>query len=335
MKEFTKLTMTDSPINTIIPEEMAGQRLDVILATLYPDYSRNRLKQWILQGQVLVNGQAVKPRVILQGNETLDITFENSEPESQCEAEDIDLDVIYEDEALIVINKPTGLVVHPAAGHYSGTLQNALLHYDHTLEAVPRAGIVHRIDKETTGLLVVARNLITHKRLVRQLQARDIHREYQAVVHGVMTGGGMVDQPIGRHPRDRVRMAVRDSGKASVTHYRVARRFREHTHINVQLETGRTHQIRVHMQHIRHSIVGDPVYSGRQRIPAQASEAFVQTLRQFKRQALHAWQLQLDHPLTKEAMSFEAPLPDDFRLLLAALESDFLEHDPAGKDKVK
>lgn len=319
--------MPDSPITMNIPEEMSGQRLDVALAMLFPDYSRNRLKQWILQGQVLVDGQQVKPREKLIGNEVLEITFKHVEQENHCVPEAIDLNIVYEDDALIVINKPAGLVVHPAAGHYSGTLQNALLHYDSRLEEVPRAGIVHRIDKDTTGLLVVARTLIAHKFLVEQLQARDIHREYQAVIHGVLTGGGMVDQPIGRHPRDRVRMAVRENGKPSLTHYRVKQRFREHTHIDVKLDSGRTHQIRVHMQHIRHSIVGDPVYSGRQRVPAQASESLIQTLRQFKRQALHAYQLTLSHPLSKEELCVQAPLPDDFSQLLAVLEEDRLAHE--------
>ena len=318
--------MSDSTINTTIPEEMAGQRLDVALAEMYPDYSRNRLKQWILQGQILVNGQQVKPREKLLGNESLQITFQSLEQDQACEPQDIPLNVIYEDDALIIINKPAGFVVHPAAGHYSGTLQNALLHYDNRLEEVPRAGIVHRIDKDTTGLLVVARTLISHRYLVKQLQARDIHREYQAVVHGVMTAGGSVDEPIGRHPRERIRMAVRENGKPSLTHYRVTQRFREHTHIDVKLDTGRTHQIRVHMQHIRHPIVGDPVYSGRQRIPAQASEECIQTLRQFKRQSLHAFQLSLIHPDSKQEMTWQAPLPDDFSHLLAVLNDDLEQH---------
>jgi len=305
---------------------MAGQRLDAALAEMFPDYSRNRLKQWILQGQVLVNGQQVKPREKLLGNEALEITFESVEQDSTCEAEDIDLNVIYEDDSLIIINKPAGFVVHPAAGNYSGTLQNALLHYDSRLEEVPRAGIVHRIDKDTTGLLVIARNLISHRYLVKQLQERDMHREYQAVVHGVMTGGGIVDQPIGRHPRERIRMAVRENGKPSVTHYRVIKRFREHTHIHVKLDTGRTHQIRVHMQFIRHPIVGDPVYSGRQRLPPQASASLIQTLRQFKRQALHAFQLSLTHPDSKQEMSWQAPLPDDFSHLVSELDDDFERH---------
>ena len=318
--------MPDSTVNTKIPDEMAGQRLDVALAEMFPDYSRNRLKQWILQGQVLVNGQQVKPREKMLGNEVLEITFESVEQDSTCKAEDISLNVIYEDDSLIIINKPAGFVVHPAAGNYSGTLQNALLHYDNRLEEVPRAGIVHRIDKDTTGLLVIARNLISHRYLVKQLQERDMHREYQAVVHGVMTGGGIVDQPVGRHPRERIRMAVRENGKPSVTHYRVIKRFREHTHIHVKLDTGRTHQIRVHMQFIRHPIVGDPVYSGRQRIPPQASESLIQTLRQFKRQALHAFQLSLTHPDSKQEMSWQAPLPDDFSHLVAELNDDFERH---------
>ena len=318
--------MPDSTLNTIIPEEMAGQRLDVALAELFPDYSRNRLKQWILQGQVLVNGQAVKPREKLLGNETLEITFQSAEHDNVCEPQDIPLNVVYEDEALIIINKPAGFVVHPAAGNRDGTLQNALLHYDSSLEEVPRAGIVHRIDKDTTGLLVIARTLISHRYLVKQLQAREMHREYQAVVHGVMTAGGFVDEPIGRHPRDRIRMTVRENGKPSLTHYRVMKRFREHTHIHVKLDTGRTHQIRVHMQHIRHPIVGDPVYSGRHRIPAKASDELIQTLRQFKRQALHAFQLSLTHPVSKQEMSWQAPLPEDFSHLLAELNDDFEQH---------
>lgn len=318
--------MTDSPVHTTIPEAMAGQRLDVALAELFPEYSRNRLKQWIMQGQVLVDGRQVKPREKLLGNESLQISFGVVEQDEACKAEDIPLDIIYEDEALIVINKPAGFVVHPAAGHHSGTLQNALLHFDSGLEAVPRAGIIHRIDKDTTGLLVIARNLVSHRSLVEQLQAKEMQREYQAVVHGVMTGGGIIDEPIGRHPRDRIRMAVRENGKPALTHYRVIKRYREHTHVHVKLDTGRTHQIRVHMQHIRHPIVGDPVYSGRQRIPAKASQELVEILRQFKRQALHAFQLSLTHPDTGEVMSWQAPLPDDFQRLLSVLDEDLESH---------
>lgn len=317
--------MSDSPVNTVIPEELAGQRLDAALAILFPDYSRNRLKQWILQGHVLIDGNQVKPREKLIGNEKLEITFEPVEQNIHCQAEPIDLNIVYEDEALIIVNKPAGFVVHPAAGHYSGTLQNALLHFDQRLEEVPRAGIVHRIDKDTTGLLVVARTVKAHHFLVRQLQKRKMHREYQAIVHGVMTGGGVIDQPIGRHPRERIRMAVRENGKPSVTHYRVAQRFREHTHVDVKLESGRTHQIRVHMQYIRHPIVGDPVYSGRQRVPAQASDEMIQALHQFKRQALHAWQLTLTHPVSKEEMFWQAPLPEDFSHLLAVMNADLIE----------
>lgn len=315
------------PVCSIIPEEMAGQRLDVALAALYPDYSRNRLKMWILNGQVLLNGVRVKPREKLLGNETLEVTFDADVIDSKCQPEAIDLNIIYEDDSIIVINKPAGLVVHPAAGHPSGTLQNALLYHDKELEKVPRSGIVHRIDKDTTGLLVVARNLIAHKYLVDQLQKREIHREYQAIVHGVLTGGGIIDQPIGRHPKDRKRMAVREGGKESVTHYRVNHRFREHTHIYVKLDSGRTHQIRVHMQYIHHPIVGDPVYSGRHRVPAQATESLVQTLRKFKRQALHAFQLTLNHPVTKQEMSWQAPLPDDFNQLLQELDKDKTLHE--------
>jgi 23S rRNA pseudouridine1911/1915/1917 synthase len=237
------------------------------------------------------------------------------------------LDVIYQDDAIIVINKPADFVVHPAAGHYSGTMQNALLHFDESLAAVPRAGIVHRLDKDTTGLMVVARNLSAHKYLVDQIQKHEVIREYQAVVFGVMTGGGMVDQPIGRHPRDRIKMAVRENGREAVTHYRLLKRFREHSHIKVQLETGRTHQIRVHMSYLHHPIVGDPVYAGRHRVPAGAQQELLDYLQAFKRQALHAWRLSFVHPESAEDVSFEAPLPDDMQRLIDLLQADLQTHE--------
>jgi 23S rRNA pseudouridine1911/1915/1917 synthase len=226
----------------------------------------------------------------------------------------------------MVINKPAGLVVHPAIGNRSGTLQNALLFHDEKLGQVPRAGIVHRLDKDTTGLMVVARTLQAHTYLVDQLQQRLIEREYQALVHGVLTGGGLVDQPIGRHPYDRVRMAVRKDGRESVTHYRLLQRFRSHSHLQLKLETGRTHQIRVHMQYLRHPIVGDPVYGGRMRLPPDASPAFIDALQEFKRQALHAWRLSLLHPDTGESMSWEAPLPDDMAAMLQTMHEDAEQH---------
>jgi 23S rRNA pseudouridine1911/1915/1917 synthase len=319
--------MSEAPIIKNITEEFAGKRLDVVLAELFPEYSRSRLKIWIDQGQVLVNGKTAKPKNKLAGDEELQLTVQTIESETVCEAEDIPLDIVYQDDAIIVVNKPAGFVVHPAAGHYTGTLQNALLHFDESLAAIPRAGIVHRLDKDTTGLMVVARNLSSHKYLVDQIQKHEVVREYQAVVHGVMTGGGMVDQPIGRHPRDRIKMAVRENGREAVTHYRLLEKFREHSHVKVQLETGRTHQIRVHMSYLRHAIVGDPIYAGRQRIPAGATPDLVEYLQGFKRQALHAWRLSFAHPDHGEPVSVEAPLPEDMQQLIGLLQQDRQQHD--------
>ena len=320
-------TMSESPIFKNLTEEHAGKRLDVVLAELFPEYSRSRLKLWIEQGQVLVDGSTAKPKFRLAGDEELQLSIQTIESEEECVAEDIPLDIIYQDDSIIVINKAADFVVHPAAGHYTGTMQNALLHFDESLAAIPRAGIVHRLDKDTTGLMVVARNLSAHKYLVDQIQKHEVIREYQAVVFGVMTGGGMVDQPIGRHPRDRIKMAVRENGREAVTHYRLLKRFREHSHIKVQLETGRTHQIRVHMSYLHHPIVGDPVYAGRHRVPAGAKPALVDYLQAFKRQALHAWRLSFVHPESGEEVSYEAPLPEDMQHLLALLQEDLETHE--------
>jgi len=319
--------MSESPIIKNISEEDAGKRLDVVLAQLFPEYSRSRLKLWIEQGQVLVNGQTAKPKYKISGDEELQLTVQSVESEESCIAEDIPLDIVYQDESIIIINKTADFVVHPAAGHYSGTVQNALLHFDASLAEIPRAGIVHRLDKDTTGVMVVARNLRAHKYLVDQIQKHEVVREYQAVVFGVLTGGGMVDQPIGRHPRDRIKMAVRENGREAITHYRLLKRFREHSHVKVQLETGRTHQIRVHMSHLRHPIVGDPVYAGRHRVPAGAQVELLDFLQHFKRQALHAWRLSFIHPESGEEVSYEAPLPDDMQRLLKLLEIDLQNHE--------
>ena len=319
--------MSDSPIIKVLTEKFAGKRLDVVVAELFSDYSRSRLKIWIEQGQVLVNGEKAKPKTKMSGDEEVQLTIQTIESETDCEAEDIPLNIVYQDDSLIVINKPVGMVVHPAAGHYTGTLQNALLYYDESLAAIPRAGIVHRIDKDTTGLMVVARNLSAHKYLADQIQKHEVVREYQAIVHGVLTGGGMIDQPIGRHPRDRIKMAVRENGREAITHYRLLERFREHSHIKVQLETGRTHQIRVHMSHMRHPIVGDPVYAGRQRIPAGSGADLLTYLQSFKRQALHAWRLNFIHPEHGDEVSYEAPLPGDMLQLISLLQADVQAHD--------
>jgi 23S rRNA pseudouridine1911/1915/1917 synthase len=308
-----------------VAPEQAGQRLDQVLAELFADFSRSRLTQWVKQGQVEVDGKQRKPRDKVMGGEqiVLRVVLERDE---RFEPEPIDLDIVYEDASILVINKPAGLVVHPASGNWQGTMLNALLHHDASLDTVPRAGIVHRLDKETSGLLVVARTLEAQTSLVGQLQERSLTREYDAVINGVLTGGGKVDAPIGRHPVDRKRMAVIQSGKAAVTHYRVAERFRAHTHIKVKLETGRTHQIRVHMAYLKHPLVGDPVYGGRLRLPPASGELLQQTLRRFPRQALHASRLGLVHPQSGDYMEWQVPLPEDMVQLLAVLREDLAEH---------
>ncbi|MCW9023705.1 MAG: 23S rRNA pseudouridine(1911/1915/1917) synthase RluD [Gammaproteobacteria bacterium] len=312
-------------LKATISDELAGLRLDQALASLFPDYSRSRLQQWLKKQQITVNNQAARARDKVYGGESIEIQAE-VETEQTWEAENIPLDIVFEDEHILVINKPAGLVVHPAAGNYQGTLLNALLHHVPEVASVPRAGIVHRLDKDTTGLLVVARTLPAQKYLVEQLQARAFLREYQAVVMGTLVAGGQVDAPIGRHPVHRKRMAVVESGKPALTHYRVTKKFRAHTHLTLKLETGRTHQIRVHMAHIKHPLVGDPVYGGRLKLPPQCSEQLTNTLRQFQRQALHAARLGLEHPATGELLEWEAPLPDDMKHLLAALDEDNQAH---------
>ncbi|RLU00888.1 23S rRNA pseudouridine(1911/1915/1917) synthase RluD [Ketobacter sp.] len=304
-----------------VTDEQAGQRLDQVAAELFPDFSRSRLQTWIKRGELTVNGQPRKPREKVIGGESLTIDAE-LEPEQSWEPQPIDLDIVHEDEHLLLINKPAGLVVHPAAGNRDSTLLNALLHHAPELATLPRAGIVHRIDKDTTGLLVVAKTLKAHASLVSQLQEKTAFREYEAIVQGVMTGGGKVDEPIGRHPTQRTRQAVTHSGKPAVTHYRLIERFRAHTHIRVQLETGRTHQIRVHMAHIQYPLLGDPTYGGRLRIPKGATAELVEALRQFKRQALHARKLGVEHPATGEYCEWEVPLPEDFRDMIKVLRDD-------------
>ena len=301
-----------------IPENAAGRRFDQVLAELFSDYSRSRLQQWVRDGAVLLDARRVEAKYRVSGGEWVEIVAELRE-DSEVLPQAIPLDVRYEDEHLLVINKPAGLVVHPAAGNRDGTLQNALLHYDAGLAALPRAGIVHRLDKDTSGLMVVARQLSAHKSLVEQLQARSVHREYLALVQARVTASGHVDAPIGRHPRDRLRMAVVESGKPAVTHYRVLERFPAHTLVEARLETGRTHQIRVHMAYIHHPLVGDPLYGGRFRLPAGASEALAEALRKFRRQALHARRLEFTHPASGEPVGWEAGLPADFEHLLAVL----------------
>ena len=305
----------------VVPDELAGQRLDQALAALFPDYSRSRLQGWIRAGQVRVDGRALRPRDKVDGGEEIVLSAE-LEDETRAEPEPIRLAVLHEDEEILVLDKPAGLVVHPGAGNAAGTLVNALLHHRPDLRVLPRAGLVHRLDKDTSGVMVVACTPGAHAALVRQLEERSVKREYEAVCAGVMTGGGTVDAPIGRHPVDRVRMAIREGGREAVTHYRVAARFRGHTHVLCRLETGRTHQIRVHLASIRHPIVGDPVYGGRLALPKGASPALIEALRGFRRQALHAARLELVHPGSGELVHFEAPLAADLQALLAALRLD-------------
>ncbi|RLV61679.1 23S rRNA pseudouridine(1911/1915/1917) synthase RluD [Parashewanella curva] len=299
-----------------------GQRLDQALAELFPDYSRTRIKEWILSGAVTVDGEVWdKPRTKVMEMQQVSVSTELPE-EVVAEAQQIDLDIVYEDEDILVINKQAGLVVHPGAGNQDGTLMNALLHHCPNIELVPRAGIVHRLDKDTTGLMVVAKTVEAQTHLVAALQAREITREYEAIAIGTMTAGGLVDAPIGRHPTKRTHMAVHHSGKPAVTHYRVAEKFRAHTRLRLRLESGRTHQIRVHMAHIGHILVGDPVYGGRPRLPKAASPEFIDVLKNFKRQALHAVRLELQHPITCEMMSWTAPVPEDMAELTKALRKD-------------
>lgn len=308
----------------IVPESCLGKRLDQAIAQMFPEYSRSRLKDWILNGNVQVNGDVVtKAREKLSGGETITLNAE-LEPEVHYEAQAIELNIVYEDDDILVINKPAGLVVHPGAGNPDGTVLNALLHHCPSLELLPRAGIVHRLDKDTTGLMIVAKTIHAQTNLVEALQAREITREYEAIANGIMTAGGLVDEPIGRHATKRTHMAVVHSGRPSVTHYRVVEKYRLHTRLRLRLETGRTHQIRVHMSHINHPLVGDPVYGGRPRPPKGASAELLDTIRGFKRQALHAAMLSLYHPITGELMTWHAPVPDDMLAIAAALKEDLI-----------
>lgn len=305
-----------------IPLEAAGRRFDQVLAELFPDFSRSRLTEWVKSGDALLDGRQVKPKEAVRGGEPVTLSV-RLEVETHALPEDIALDLVYQDEDVLVVNKPAGLVVHPGAGNPRGTLVNALLHFDARLAELPRAGIVHRLDKDTSGLMVVARTLRAHTSLVEQLSGREVHRQYLAVVQGSMVAGNTVNAPIGRHPTDRVRMAVvKDNGREAITHYRLREKFRAHTLVECRLETGRTHQIRVHMAHVRHQIVGDPLYGGAFRLPKAATEALVARLHGFRRQALHAEQLTFAHPATGESVAHEAPMPEDMQALVRDLRED-------------
>lgn len=316
----------DRALSAVVGDDQAGMRLDQAVAQLFSDYSRSRLTAWIKDGRVQVEGEQRRPRDKVWAGERLSLSAE-PEPQVACVPQDIPLDIRYEDEHVLVINKPADLVVHPAAGNPDGTVQNALLFHAPELINLPRAGIVHRLDKDTTGLMVVAKTDPAYKNLVAALQARDVHREYRALVTGELVAGGTIDQPIGRHPTVRTRMAVHPTGKPAVTHYRVEEHYRGHTLLAVKLETGRTHQIRVHMAYTRHPVFGDPVYGNRLRLPGGASQALIDVMRAFKRQALHAFRLGFTHPVTGEELLFEAQIPDDMTELLQLLAEDADSHD--------
>lgn len=305
-----------------VKESQLGQRLDQAVAELFVDFSRSRLKEWLLDGKITVNGTVVtKPRTKVMGGECIAVLAE-LEDEQRWEAQDIPLNIVYEDDDILVINKPRDFVVHPGAGTPDRTVLNALLFHYPPIAEVPRAGIVHRLDKDTTGLMVVAKTVPAQTRLVRDLQKRNITREYEAIAIGKMTAGGMIDKPIGRHSTKRTLMAVNQMGKPAVTHYRVAEHFREHTRMRLRLETGRTHQIRVHMAYLQHPLLGDSAYGGRARIPKGATPELTEMIRAFDRQALHAVMLKFEHPITGEELEFHAPVPDDMVIMTEALRED-------------
>ena len=308
----------------VVPDAASGRRFDAVLAELFPEFSRSRLAEWIKSGDALLDGRQMRPRDPVRGGETVALTAV-LEIQTRSEPEDIALDVLYEDEDVFVLNKPAGLVVHPGAGNPAGTLVNALLHRDPGLATLPRAGIVHRLDKDTSGVMVVARTLPAHTALVAQLSAREVHRQYLAVVVGALVSGGTVNASIDRHPRDRLRQVVREDGREAVTHYRLRERFRAHTLLECRLETGRTHQIRVHMAHIKHPIIGDPLYGGPLKLPKGATTGLVESLRGFKRQALHAETLEFVHPLSGEPVRCSTPMPADMQALVATLREDTRE----------
>lgn len=310
----------------IVPRELHQQRIDSVIAQLLPEYSRSLISTWIKTGAVTVNKKTCKPKDKIQSGDEVLINV-NLVPSAlsieQSQAEDIPLEVVYEDDHLLVINKPAGLVVHPGAGNKEHTLVNALLHHAPSLQLLPRAGIIHRLDKETTGLLIVAKSLTAHTALIRQMQAREIDRDYLALVQGHVISGGTIDTGFGRHSRNRLKMSVTGNGRQAITHYKINKQYGDFTLVDVSLMTGRTHQIRVHMAHINHPVVGDPLYGGRMRLPAQGSDQLRAQLQQFKRQALHAYSLSFEHPVSHETLFFTAELPEDFASLLHVLDEHY------------
>lgn len=305
----------------IIPREYHGQRLDVVLAQLFPDYSRSQLSAWLKEGAITFNHRSAKPKDKVMGGEEIELKVDFNDSGDSYLPEAIPLNIIYEDEQVLVVNKPAGLVVHPGAGNREHTLVNALLHHAPSLQHLPRAGIIHRLDKDTTGLLVIAKTLTAHTNLIRQMQAREIQRNYLTLVQGHLISGGEINTFYGRHPRNRLKMAVCAQGREAITLYTIRKQYHDFTLLNVQLMTGRTHQIRVHMAHINHPVVGDPLYGGRMRFPVDATEELRDLFKQFQRQALHAWRLSFAHPESEETLTLEANLPDDFQSLIQALDN--------------
>ena len=317
--------MAERELRTEIPPDLAGQRFDQILPGLFPGHSRSHLAGEVKAGRIRLDGREVPPRTRVLGGEVVDWQRSDA-PVLGDRPEAIDLAIVFEDDHLLVLDKPAGLVVHPGAGNPAGTLLNALLYRDAKLAQVPRAGIVHRLDKDTSGLLVVARSLPAQTALVAMLAARDIHRRYVAVVNGVPVAGGTVDAPLDRHPTDRLRRAVQEGGRPAITHYRVREKFRAHASLQCELESGRTHQIRVHMAHAGWPLVGDPLYGRGLKLPRAATPRLAEALRGFRRQALHAEHLAFAHPVTGEALAFDAEPPQDLRDLLDALREDAAQH---------
>jgi 23S rRNA pseudouridine1911/1915/1917 synthase len=305
-----------------IPFHAAGRRLDRALVELFPDFSRSQLQQWLDAGQILINGQSRRRSDKVHGGECVETPHGLIGSELSDQPQALPVNIVFEDEQILVLNKPAGLVVHPAAGHPDGTLLNALLHHCPQLETIPRAGLVHRLDKDTTGLLVVAKTLLAHHCLVQQLQARTLHREYRAVVTGTTLTEGSIHTCIGRHPHHRTKMAVVTIGKPAITNYVVIARYRYHSLLKIQLKTGRTHQIRVHMAHCQSPIVGDQVYGSKPMTSNHMTPELQSLLRSFPRQALHAQSLGLVHPLNHHLLFWEAPLPDDVETLITALTAD-------------
>ena len=305
-------------LQIIIPERMIDRRMDSALSEMLPDYSRSKVSAWIKSGEALIDNKTFKPKDKVTGNETVRLILKQKD-NNHWLPEKLNLDVVFEDDDIIVINKPFGLVTHPGAGNWSGTLANALLYYDSNLSNLDRAGIVHRLDKNTSGLMVVSKNVKSQKFLVEQLQTHSVEREYSAIVYGHMISGGSINEPIGRDSKDRVKQAILVNGKEAITHYRAIDRFKSHTHVKAILETGRTHQIRVHLSHIGHPLIGDSMYGGRVRFPKKASQELKDGLINFQRQALHSKKLTLTHPVTGKSMSWKADLPEDMQDLLSIL----------------